>query len=402
MRFLLRLRMRLFTQSQMVLMLGFDGVCVCVYPALLNTDLRHYMYSVGGHVSIDTSTSRRRIFLLYNCARARARSSRLTKATRIEALRVKAGRGAKRMAALDFRAMMAAERAKRKVGAVPTAHPPSPHVAPPPQPPAPPAPQPTIRFSLEERNDRPALSAAHCITGAASRVFHIPEWLSEEEEDALLRCVDSAPKECWTQLRGRKLQQHGGTPGMTSEPLPEWLGSVCDALVRASVFSTTEPANHVLVNEYQPGQGIDAHRDGPLYQPRVAIISLGSHCTFQFLTDDFERRAQTSLLLPRRGLLVFEDDAYERLLHTVPALHVDELSASTHRLDLPSSAAASSFLAAVSARATDAAVDASGDHSGAQATEALATQPPQACLDQGGLPRGRRVSLTVRRVLPKE
>lgn len=32
--------------------------------------------------------------------------------------------------------------------------------------------------------------------------------------------------------------------------------------------------NHVLVNEYQPGQGIMAHQDGPLYTPAVAILSL--------------------------------------------------------------------------------------------------------------------------------
>eukprot|EP00966_Prymnesium_polylepis_P297114 6864626-Prymnesium_polylepis.1 len=108
---------------------------------------------------------------------------------------------------------------------------------------------------------------------------------------------------------------------MIGEPLPEWLHSVSDALTQAGVFDAQEPANHVLVNEYMPGQGIDAHRDGPLYRPRVAIVSLGSHCTFQFVTDDVRRQPHTSLLLPRRGLLIFEGNAYERLLHTVTADH---------------------------------------------------------------------------------
>lgn len=33
--------------------------------------------------------------------------------------------------------------------------------------------------------------------------------------------------------------------------------------------------NHVLINEYQPGQGIMAHTDGPAYSPVVATISSG-------------------------------------------------------------------------------------------------------------------------------
>ena len=46
----------------------------------------------------------------------------------------------------------------------------------------------------------------------------------------------------------------------------------------------------MLLNEYQPGQGIDAHRDGPLYAPRVAILSLCSHCAFEFLRNDAARQ----------------------------------------------------------------------------------------------------------------
>lgn len=32
--------------------------------------------------------------------------------------------------------------------------------------------------------------------------------------------------------------------------------------------------NHVLINEYRPGEGIMAHQDGPLYTSAVAILSL--------------------------------------------------------------------------------------------------------------------------------
>ena len=100
--------------------------------------------------------------------------------------------------------------------------------------------------------------------------------------------------------------------------------SVCDELVRCGYFPPECPPNHVLLNEYQPGQGIDAHKDGPLYAPHVAILSLGSHATFQFVEDTTARSPLASLLLPPRGVLVFTGDAYEHALHTVPADEADD------------------------------------------------------------------------------
>ena len=148
---------------------------------------------------------------------------------------------------------------------------------------------------------------------------------------------------------------------MVHEVLPSWVQSVCDALVSAGVFAPEAPPNHVLLNEYAPGQGIDAHKDGPLYAPRVAILSLGSHTAFEFLEDDTRRRALASLLLPRRGLLVFEGDAYADALHTVPKATEDD-AASLLSLD-------------------------GGEHVAAHAPMPMA--------------RGRRISLTVRHVLSK-
>lgn len=40
--------------------------------------------------------------------------------------------------------------------------------------------------------------------------------------------------------------------------------------------------NHVLVNEYLPGQGIMPHEDGAAYRPVVATVSLGSAAVVEF------------------------------------------------------------------------------------------------------------------------
>jgi alkylated DNA repair protein alkB family protein 6 len=39
------------------------------------------------------------------------------------------------------------------------------------------------------------------------------------------------------------------------EPMPKWLSDCCDRVKELGVFGDKTP-NHVLVNEYTPGQGI--------------------------------------------------------------------------------------------------------------------------------------------------
>ena len=189
----------------------------------------------------------------------------------------------------------------------------------------------------------------------------------------------------WTNLRGRRLQNLGGLPkpppeGMHAEPLPPWVASVCDALVAAGVFDADAPPNHVLLNEYQPGQGIDAHRDGPLYAPRVAILSLCSHCAFEFLRNDAARDAVCSLLLPPRGVLVFSDDAYHELLHTVPAVAADDAPPppGVERIDLRAAGGGGRRRAAAASRSRCAACSRSARSRRRRSRSGSATPPSRA------------------------
>jgi len=75
----------------------------------------------------------------------------------------------------------------------------------------------------------------------------------------------------WRELPGRKLLSLGGTPtpgysGVWVLPLPQFLEELAHAL--APVFGG-EPADQLLINEYEIGQGIAAHKDGPLYESTV-------------------------------------------------------------------------------------------------------------------------------------
>ena len=67
--------------------------------------------------------------------------------------------------------------------------------------------------------------------------------------------------------------------------LPPPLAEIARELVKRNVFpssSSCPPPNHVLLNEYQPGQGILPHTDGPLYEQITATLSLGSDIVIEF------------------------------------------------------------------------------------------------------------------------
>ena len=44
--------------------------------------------------------------------------------------------------------------------------------------------------------------------------------------------------------------------------------------VGSTAFGQVRP-NHILLNEYLPGQGIIPHIDGDLFYPTIATVSLG-------------------------------------------------------------------------------------------------------------------------------
>jgi len=113
---------------------------------------------------------------------------------------------------------------------------------------------------------------------------------------------------------------------MCSEPLPGYLEEIVDRLIACSVFADGTRPNHVLINEYQPGQGIMPHKDGPLYLPRVAIVSTGGTVVMQLtppkidVLDDAEPQSQCNplqIILKPGSLLVFEHDVYEQWMHGI-------------------------------------------------------------------------------------
>lgn len=110
---------------------------------------------------------------------------------------------------------------------------------------------------------------------------------------------------------------------MVEEGLPSWLDEISNRLAKES-FLPKRP-NHALINEYRGDEGISAHKDGPIYFPRVIILSLGGSTSMTFRDRLREPTHQSSLLLMPRSLLVFTKDAYDKYFHEIPVQIIDKV-----------------------------------------------------------------------------
>ncbi|XP_046920029.2 putative RNA/DNA demethylase ALKBH6 [Dermatophagoides farinae] len=159
-------------------------------------------------------------------------------------------------------------------------------------------------------------------------IFYISDFLDTDEERKLIDRVIQAPKPKWQFLSNRSLQVYGGYPsteGMLAEDLPQWLQVYANSLQKMNIFDGNLP-NQVLINRYEPGQGILAHEDGPLYHPVVATINTGSHTVLNFYEKSLTegRKYRFSLLLWPRSLSILKYDAYKKYLHEIEEIDVDK------------------------------------------------------------------------------
>eukprot|EP00798_Chlamydomonas_sp_ICE-L_P014730 gene14730-20774_t len=178
--------------------------------------------------------------------------------------------------------------------------------------------------------------------GSLPTVEYIPDYVSVDQERELLRRVAAEPKAKWTQVSVRRLQNHGGivhTKGLIAAPFPKWLNPLVHQLHSeyGCLFADGAP-NHVLINAYQPGEGIMSHEDGPSYISGVAILSLQHPAVIRFRRKQedglISPDPECSLLLMPRSLLTFSDEAYTHCLHGIDAVEEEVLDASLCNLHL--------------------------------------------------------------------
>ncbi|KAL5046219.1 hypothetical protein BDW71DRAFT_67859 [Aspergillus fruticulosus] len=178
--------------------------------------------------------------------------------------------------------------------------------------------------------------------------FYIPDFVGEGEEETLLAKITSAPLPTWKHLAHRRLQIYPSalttTNTLLSSPLPRWLTTAPPIIERFKALhlfddSPHKGPNHVLVNEYTPGQGIMPHEDGAAYYPLVATLSLGGVVVLDLYeknnhsscNGDDEgngggrtRQPKYRILQERRSLLVTRGGIYRNYLHGIAERHKEE------------------------------------------------------------------------------
>lgn len=156
----------------------------------------------------------------------------------------------------------------------------------------------------------------------------------------------SAPRQRWTQLSHRRLQTWPSaltkSNTLLASQLPAWLRDpmIEPGFNKLGIFNDSphRGPNHVLVNEYLPGQGIMPHEDGAAYYPIVATVSLGAPIVLNLYpkhtgediscnirgAEPVNKQPLYRILQERRSLLVTRDKMYTDLLHGIEETMRDE------------------------------------------------------------------------------
>src|SRR4051794_38857247 len=157
---------------------------------------------------------------------------------------------------------------------------------------------------------------------------YVAGFVADPDEAALLAAVDAEP---WLADLKRRVQHYGYRydykarkvdPSMYLGPLPAWAQPLAARLV-ADGHMAMAP-DQLIVNEYEPGQGITAHVDCvPCFGPVVCSVTLGSQCVMELLA--LKGDGAESLLLERGSLVVLAGESRYKWRHAIPGRKSDKV-----------------------------------------------------------------------------
>lgn len=165
-----------------------------------------------------------------------------------------------------------------------------------------------------------------------SGLKYVPDFITQSDHDFLLKQIDSQP---WLSDLKRRVQHYGYKYNYKARaidrslhigPLPDWASNLAYRLYDENIIS--ELPDQVIVNEYQPGQGISSHIDCvPCFTDTIISLSLGSACVMNF--TGVPTGEKIPVLLEPRSIVVLKDDARYKWTHSIPARKVDRFYGQT-------------------------------------------------------------------------
>jgi alkylated DNA repair dioxygenase AlkB len=170
---------------------------------------------------------------------------------------------------------------------------------------------------------------------------YLENYMQDDEAEWLAREIDAAPLR--TDLK-RRVQHYGYRYDYKARQArrEDYLGSLPDLFQHLAERLTSEGhfqavPDQVIINEYQPGQGISAHIDcQPCFGETIASLSLLSACVMRFASQRSSRHMD--LLLQPDSLVVMAGEARHDWTHAIPARKSDlvegQKSQRTRRISL--------------------------------------------------------------------
>ena len=150
---------------------------------------------------------------------------------------------------------------------------------------------------------------------------YVPDFLGEREETGIVAAIDAAD---WSTELQRRVQHYGWRydykarqidVSMRIGPLPEWAVRLARRLVSSRLL--TELPDQVIVNEYDGAQGISRHVDSENFADGIATISLLESWEMVFREKKTRGRTVTQRL-DRRSAAIMTGDARYRWTHEIP------------------------------------------------------------------------------------
>jgi len=170
-------------------------------------------------------------------------------------------------------------------------------------------------LNVQEAKDTEEAIAVDGVDG----LTYVHNFISKAEHDLLLEKIDDEP---WLTELKRRVQHYGYkydyakhqiNRSMYIAPLPNWSLGLAQRLHKS--YSPTLP-DQLIVNEYEPGQGIANHTDcRTCFRDSIISLSLGSPCVMDFINPNKELKK--SLLLEPRSLIVLKGEARYEWTHGI-------------------------------------------------------------------------------------
>ena len=153
-------------------------------------------------------------------------------------------------------------------------------------------------------------------------LLYVADFLSEDEEDRVVGIIDQSD---WSSELQRRVQHYGWRydykarqidSSMRLDPLPEWAARLARRLVSNGILS--DVPDQVIVNEYRGNQGISRHVDSePSFADGIAMISLLE--SWEMVFRERKKRGRKVLQrLERRSAAIMKGDARYRWTHEIP------------------------------------------------------------------------------------